>query len=67
MILSYAKDNNLEYIDYFSAMVDEFNGLKTELGIDSVHPNAKGYSVMEPLLEKAINNALKMISKMNSK
>jgi lysophospholipase L1-like esterase len=47
------------YLDYFSAMVDSRNGLKTELGYDGVHPNAAGYRVMGPLAERAIEMALK--------
>jgi lysophospholipase L1-like esterase len=58
MIKSYAERNNLIYVDYFSAMVNEQNGLKKELGDDGVHPNGAGYAVMEPLIEKAIEEAL---------
>ena len=54
LLKSYAKKNNLVYVDYFTAMADQSNGLKKELGNDGVHPNAKGYSIMEPLLESAI-------------
>lgn len=64
MILLYSKKNKFEYIDYFSAMVNESFGLKKELGLDSVHPNAKGYKVMEPLLEEAVN---KVLGKIESK
>ncbi|WP_188650359.1 SGNH/GDSL hydrolase family protein [Yeosuana aromativorans] len=55
---SYALANNIFYVDYFSAMVDASNGLKKELGIDTVHPNKEGYLVMEPLLEEALKQAL---------
>jgi lysophospholipase L1-like esterase len=55
MIRSYADENNLMYVDYFSAMVNDLNGLKKELGDDGVHPNSSGYAVMEPLLEEAIS------------
>lgn len=55
----YAKENNLVYIDYFSAMVDNANGLMQELGTDGVHPNVAGYLIMEPLLEQGIAKALK--------
>lgn len=59
MLKEYAEKNNIVYIDYFSAMVDEQNGLRKELGYDGVHPNLEGYKVMEPLAEKAIAEALK--------
>lgn len=56
---AYSQANNLTYVDYFSAMVDNANGLKHELGSDGVHPNVAGYLIMEPLLEKGIAQALK--------
>jgi len=58
-IKSYAEKNNCIYLDYFSPMADEKNGMKAELTYDGVHPNAAGYKVMAPLAEKAIQDALK--------
>ena len=52
----YSYKNKLEYVDYYSAMVNDSHGLKKELGEDGIHPNKKGYLIMEPILEKAINN-----------
>jgi lysophospholipase L1-like esterase len=40
-------------------MVDERNGLKAEFSEDGVHPNEKGYKVMEQLAEIEIAKALK--------
>lgn len=57
-IRKYAAENNLVYLDYFSAMVDEHGALKSELTYDGLHPNAQGYVVMAPLAEKAIQTAL---------
>ena len=57
-IKSYAAKNEIIYVDYFTPMADERNGLKKEYSEDGVHPNQKGYEVMAPLLEKAIANAL---------
>lgn len=59
MIKDYAEKNNIVYLDYFSAMADERNGLPKSLSGDGVHPNLAGYKVMEPLAEKAIAQALK--------
>ena len=59
MLKEFAAKNGMIYLDYFSAMVDERNGLKKELGYDGVHPNLEGYKVMAPLAEKAIAEALK--------
>jgi len=58
MIKDYADKNGFIYLDYFSAMVDERNGLKGEYTYDGVHPDEAGYKVMEPLVEKAIAEAL---------
>ncbi|MDC6388635.1 SGNH/GDSL hydrolase family protein [Maribacter sp. PR1] len=59
MIREYAQDNNHIYLDYFSEMVDERNGLPKKYAEDEVHPTVEGYKVMEPLVEKAIQKALK--------
>jgi len=58
-IKEYANKNGFVYLDYFSAMSDERHGLKAGLGDDGVHPNLAGYKIMEPLVEKAIAEALK--------
>ena len=58
MIKKYADKNEIIYLDYFSSMVDERNGLKDEYTYDGVHPNAEGYKVMEPLVLEAIEKAL---------
>ena len=58
-IKNYAKKNGYVYLDYYSAMVDDRPGLKTEYSKDGVHPNRLGYNVMEPLVEMAILKALK--------
>jgi lysophospholipase L1-like esterase len=54
-IKSYAEKNKITYVDYFSSMVNESKGLKEDLGTDGVHPNLKGYMIMETLLEKTLN------------
>ena len=59
MIKTYAGHNGFIYLDYFSSMVDDKNGMKDEYTNDGVHPNEAGYRVMEPLVEKAIGMALK--------
>ena len=51
---AYAREQQLIYVDYFSAMANPSNGLKEDLGSDGVHPNEKGYRVMEPILEEAL-------------
>ncbi|TDT45080.1 lysophospholipase L1-like esterase [Maribacter spongiicola] len=58
MIKEYADANGHIYLDYFSAMVDERNGLPKIYAEDEVHPTVEGYKVMEPLVESAIKAAL---------
>ena len=54
----YCAQKGYVYLDYYSAMVNADQGMKQELTIDGVHPNAAGYAVMSPLAEKAIAEAL---------
>jgi lysophospholipase L1-like esterase len=56
---AYAARAGVVYLDYFSAMVDERQGLKGDLTRDGVHPTEAGYRVMAPLAEKAIAEALR--------
>jgi lysophospholipase L1-like esterase len=55
---SYAEQNKLIYLDYYTAMVDSNKGLPEELSEDGVHPNKKGYEVMAPLAEDVIRRVL---------
>lgn len=57
-IKDYANRNEIFYVDYFTPMADEQNGLKEEYSEDGVHPNEAGYKVMAPLVEKAIAEVL---------
>ena len=53
-IKEYAASHNLVFLDYFSATVDDKGLLRAELTEDGLHPTAKGYEIMNPLAEKAI-------------
>lgn len=55
----YATAHHYGYLDYFSVMVDNKGFLKDELSDDGLHPNAKGYAVMAPLVETSIAASLK--------
>lgn len=58
MIKSYCIQQNIVYVDYYNAMVDEEGGLDKKYTTDGVHPTLAGYKVMEPLVENAIKEAL---------
>lgn len=58
MLKQYADANEILYLDYYSALVDERKGLKADYSGDGVHPNKAGYEVMNPLAEKAIMKVL---------
>lgn len=57
-IRAYALEKGHVYLDYFTAMADERNGLPKKYASDEVHPTVEGYKVMEPLVEAAIAKAL---------
>ncbi|SHN11457.1 GDSL-type esterase/lipase family protein [Mucilaginibacter sp. OK098] len=59
MLKAYADKNNVVYLDYYSAMVDNEKGLPANLAKDGVHPTLEGYKMMEPLAQKAIEKAMK--------
>ena len=54
----YCVNHSVTYLDYYSAMVDEDGGMRPGISFDGVHPNAKGYAIMGPLAQAAIDNAL---------
>lgn len=58
MIKAYCEEKGHIYLDYFSNMVDDRNGLPKKYAEDEVHPTVEGYKVMEPLVEAAITEAL---------
>ena len=58
---AFSEENNFIYLDYYAAMVDDKGGLKVPeytTANDLVHPNKKGYLVMEKLAKIAIKKAL---------
>lgn len=57
----YAETHDVTFVDFHTPMKDNRNGLRLELGEDGVHPNVKGYLIMEPLVEQAIALELQKI------
>ena len=56
---AYAAEHRHVYLDYYPAMIDQDGMLRAEFSEDDLHPNAKGYAVMAPLAEAAIQRAMK--------
>lgn len=54
-----ATHKDVSYLDYYSAMVDKNGMMPADMAVDGLHPNQKGFAVMAPLAEKAIQKALK--------
>ncbi|MDR2953939.1 MAG: GDSL-type esterase/lipase family protein [Prevotella sp.] len=55
---TYAMENIIYFLDYNTPMRDAKGGMKSELTFDGLHPNEEGYKVMEPLVQKAIDDVL---------
>ncbi len=58
MLRQMSTEHKVPYLDYFSAMVDDRNGLPEAYTTDEVHLTKEGYAVMEKLVEKAIGKVL---------
>ncbi len=59
MLKDLSENKGIIYLDYFSAMADDRNGLPKALAEDGVHPTLKGYQIMEVLAKKAIEEAIR--------
>ena len=55
---SYAAEQRITYVDYWSALAAPDGGMKPEFARDGVHPTAEGYAVMRPLAEAAFARAI---------
>ena len=58
MIKEYADSKGFIYLDYFSEMADERNGLPKKYAYDEVHPTLEGYVAMEPMALHAVEKAI---------
>lgn len=54
----YCEQHGYTYLDYYTALTDAEGGMKPGTSLDGVHPTAKGYAIMEPLAQAAIDQAL---------
>lgn len=62
MLKEMAAKEKVMYLDYFSAMADDRNGLPKELTTDEVHLTKAGYTVMEKVVQEAIKKAISTIN-----
>jgi acyl-CoA thioesterase I len=58
-IKSYAERNHAVFADYYSALVDQKGMLRNGYSNDGLHPNARGYALLAPVAEAAIEKALR--------
>ena len=54
----YAAACGLGYVDYYSVLVGPDGNFKPGLSVDGVHPTAKGYEIMTPVVAKVIDDVL---------
>jgi len=54
----FAHAQGLGYVDYYSALVGSDGGFREGLSVDGVHPTAKGYEVMTPIVQKVLDQVL---------
>lgn len=63
-IKAYAIKKGFCYVDYNTPMRDEIYGMIPSYSLDGLHPNEEGYkAIMEPLIQRAINDILKQTDK----
>jgi lysophospholipase L1-like esterase len=55
----FAAAEHLNVADYYSALADDHGMLREGYSNDGLHPNAKGYALMAPLAESAIEKTLR--------
>ena len=57
-IKQFADSHKMVFLDYFTATADDKGLFRGDLTEDGLHHTAKGYEIMNPLLEKAVAQAL---------
>lgn len=55
---NYCEQHGYTYLDYYTSLTDSEGGMKPGISFDGVHPNAKGYAIMTPLAQAAIDKTL---------
>jgi len=54
----FCRERKYVYVDYYSKLVDQAGMLPADLADDGLHPNAKGYRLMAPIAQEAIDKIL---------
>jgi len=54
----YCDQHGYTYLDYYTSLTDSDGGMKPGISFDGVHPNEKGYAIMAPLAQAAIDKTL---------
>lgn len=54
-LIELSKTNNLEYVDYFSNLVDCKGNFNVNYTFDGLHPNREGYEIMERAILEVLN------------
>ena len=55
LLKDYAKQNQVEYLDYFNAMTNGKNGMQKQFTNDGVHVTKEGYQIMINMVKKVIS------------
>jgi lysophospholipase L1-like esterase len=59
LLQAWAQSRSVAWVDLHTLMATPGMGLRKEFGEDGVHPNAAGYAVMRPAVERALAEALR--------
>lgn len=62
----FAKLRGAVFADYYKALANPQGGINPDLAPDGIHPNVKGYALMEPIARAAIAEAEKPAAKPKS-
>jgi lysophospholipase L1-like esterase len=57
-IRDFATRTGARYCDYYSTLVDQRDFLKEGLSEDGLHPNSRGFAIMAPIAQAAIDEEL---------
>ncbi len=60
MLKDFADKNGFVYVDYYSKLVDDKEGLPTKYSKDGVHINADAYAILEPIIKAEIEREKKL-------